>query len=260
MWTLKTDIHFEAASAGGDADCCSDIMFGWSSISTVFDPSGGVTNEQKKQKYHMTVSANAAISLMGFDPFWTSENFHATCDTCLEWKKLVNEREEERESPSHVSHLACLVPKSHFPLRNCWLHYLPKDSLSMACELSLLWELPLWWHEEGPLKMEERLHSFSLDSEWFCCFSFTFTLFTWRKGIDNWFLKNRMLKFCTHLWNHPTSCKNQESSPGTVIDHLNEFVGSGIYKPDITALHLECMCIMLVLWEKAHEIVYVLWE
>jgi len=43
--------------------------FGWSSISTVFDPSGGVTNEQKKQKYHMTVSANAAISLMGFDPF-----------------------------------------------------------------------------------------------------------------------------------------------------------------------------------------------
>lgn len=206
------------------------------------------------------VSANAAISLMGFDPFWTSENFHATCDTCLEWKKLVNEREEERESQSHVSHLACLVPKSHFPLTNCWLHYLPKDSLSMACELSLLWELPLWWHEEGPLKMEERLHSFSLDSEWFCCFSFTFTLFTWRKGIDNWFLKNQMLKFCTHLWNHPTSCKNQESSPGTVIDHLNEFVGSGIYKPDITALHLECMCIMLVLWEKAHEIVYVLWE
>jgi hypothetical protein len=50
---LKTDIHFEAASAGGDADCCSDIMFGWSSISTVFDPSGGVTNEQKKRKYHM---------------------------------------------------------------------------------------------------------------------------------------------------------------------------------------------------------------
>jgi hypothetical protein len=49
-----------------------------------------------------------------------------------------------------------------------------------------LWELPLWWHEEGPLKMEERLHSFSLDSEWFCCFSSTFTLFTWRKGIDNW--------------------------------------------------------------------------
>jgi hypothetical protein len=44
--------------------CC-----GWSSISTVFDPSGGVTNEQKKQKNHMTVSANAAISLMGFDPF-----------------------------------------------------------------------------------------------------------------------------------------------------------------------------------------------
>ncbi len=126
MWTLKTDIHFEAASAGGDADCCSDILFGWSSISTVFDPSGGVTNEQKKQKYHMTVSANAAISLMGFDPFWTSENFHATCDTCLEWKKLVNEREEERESPSHVSHLACLVPKCHFPLRNCILHYLPK--------------------------------------------------------------------------------------------------------------------------------------
>jgi hypothetical protein len=64
------------------------------------------------------VSANAAISLMGFDPFWTSENFHATCDTCLEWKKLVNEREEERESPSHVSHLACLTLKCHFPLRN----------------------------------------------------------------------------------------------------------------------------------------------
>ncbi len=198
MWTLKTDIHFEAASAGGDADCCSDIMFGWSSISTVFDPSGGITNEQKKQKYHMMVSANAAISLMGFYPFWTAENFHATCDTCLERKKLVNEREEERESPSHVSHLACLLPKCHFPLRNCWLHYLPKDSLSMACELSLLWELPSWWHEEGPLKMEERLDSFSLDSEWFCCFSFTFTLFTSRKDIDNWFLKNRMLKFCTH--------------------------------------------------------------